>query len=142
MKVKTMYYRTSDALLLRLDKEHLRLLLQQAKEHFFEYLYNHTEYYFYKQQNVKCFGLKISKEYIKITENEALEVYNQTGFQQVVLNLEDKKYYDLFTNYDIILNLDKKEFSDVLINDFKLLLDIAGMSLSTFKEMTLKNENK
>ena len=142
MKVRNVYYRNSNALIVCLEKEHLRMLLCEAKSHFFDYLYTQTEYYFYKRQQVKFFGLKLTKEYVKLSKQEALFVYNQTGFQQFILNLEDKQYYDIFTNYDIILNLDKKILAEILVNDFKLLLDISGMSLSIFREKTLKNENK
>lgn len=142
MKVSTLYYRTSDALLVCLKREDLRFLLLAAKANFFEFLYNSTEFYFYRKKTKLHFGMPLTKEFVKISKAEAEDVYKNAGFQSVIAKLEDKKYHDLFTNYDIILNIDKKELADVLINDFKLLLDIANMSLTTFKEYSDPDENK
>lgn len=142
MKVSTSYHRTNDTLLICLKREDLRFLLLAAKSNFFEFLYNSTEFYFYRKKTKLHFGMPLTKEFVKISKAEAEDVYKNAGFQSVITKLEDKKYHDLFTNYDIILNIDKKELADVLINDFKLLLDIANMSLATFKEYSDPDENK
>ena len=136
------YFKSSEALTILLEKEDLRKLLNKARDNFFEYLYTNTEFYFYKRQLVKHFNLFCIKEYIKMSKQEAFDVYEETGFQNVVSKLEDNRYYNLFTNYDIILNLDKNVLSKILVVDFKILLDISGMSLSDFKNEPGTYENK
>ena len=77
-----------------------------------------------------------------MSKQEASEVYAKTGFQEVVSKIEDKLYYNLFTNYDIILNLDKNELAKILLIDFKILLDISNMNLSEFKNFSGEHESK
>lgn len=136
------YYKNSDSLTILLEKEDLRKLLNSARENFFEFLYTNTEFFFYKKKLVKHFNLFCTKEYIKMSKQEASEVYTKTGFQEVVSKIEDKRYYNLFTNYDIILNLDKNVLAKILLIDFKILLDISNMNLSEFKNFSGEHESK
>ena len=136
------YSKNSDSLTILLEKEDLRKLLNSARDNFFEFLYTNTEFFFYKKKLVKHFNLFCTKEYIKMSKQEALEVYAKTGFQKVVSKIEDKLYYNLFTNYDIILNLDKNELAKILLIDFKILLDISNMNLSEFKNFSGDHESK
>ena len=136
------YSKNSDSLTILLEKEDLRKLLNSARDNFFEFLYTNTEFFFYKKKTVKHFNLFCTKEYIKMSKQEALEVYAKTGFQKVVSKIEDKLYYNLFTNYDIILNLDKNELAKILLIDFKILLDISNMNLSEFKNFSGDHESK
>lgn len=142
MSDNTHYYKNSDSLTILLEKEDLRKLLNSARENFFEFLYTNTEFFFYKKQLVKHFNLFCTKEYIKMSKQEASEVYAKTGFQEVVSKIEDKRYYNLFTNYDIILNLDKNVLAKILLIDFKILLDISNMNLSEFKNFSGEHESK
>lgn len=136
------YYKNSDSLTILLEKEDLRKLLNSARDNFFEFLYTNTEFFFYKKKLVKHFNLFCTKEYIKMSKQEAEEVYDKTGFQEVVSKIEDKRYYNLFTNYDIILNLDKNVLAKILLTDFKILLDISNMNLSEFKNFSGEHESK
>lgn len=136
------YSKNSDSLTILLEKEDLRKLLNSARDNFFEFLYTNTEFFFYKKKTVKHFNLFCTKEYIKMSKQEASEVYAKTGFQEVVSKIEDKLYYNLFTNYDIILNLDKNELAKILLIDFKILLDISNMNLSEFKNFSGEHESK
>ena len=136
------YSKNSDSLTILLEKEDLRKLLNSARDNFFEFLYTNTEFFFYKKKTVKHFNLFCTKEYIKMSKQEASEVYAKTGFQEVVSKIEDKLYYNLFTNYDIILNLDKNELAKILLIDFKILLDISNMNLSEFKNSPGEHESK
>lgn len=136
------YYKNSDSLTILLEKEDLRKLLNSARDNFFEFLYTNTEFFFYKKKLVKHFNLFCTKEYIKMSKQEAAEVYDKTGFQEVVSKIEDKRYYNLFTNYDIILNLDKNVLAKILLIDFKILLDISNMNLSEFKNFSGEHESK
>ena len=136
------YYKNSDSLTILLEKEDLRKLLNSARDNFFEFLYTNTEFFFYKKKLVKHFNLFCTKEYIKMSKQEASEVYAKTGFQEVVSKIEDKLYYNLFTNYDIILNLDKNVLAKILLIDFKILLDISNMNLSEFKNFSGDHESK
>lgn len=136
------YYKNSDSLTILLEKEDLRKLLNSARDNFFEFLYTNTEFFFYKKKLVKHFNLFCTKEYIKMSKQEASEVYAKTGFQEVVSKIEDKRYYNLFTNYDIILNLDKNILAKILLIDFKILLDISNMNLSEFKNFSGEHESK
>lgn len=136
------YYKNSDSLTILLEKEDLRKLLNSARDNFFEFLYTNTEFFFYKKKLVKHFNLFCTKEYIKMSKQEAEEVYDKTGFQEVVSKIEDKRYYNLFTNYDIILNLDKNVLAKILLIDFKILLDISNMNLSEFKNFSGEHESK
>lgn len=136
------YSKNSDSLTILLEKEDLRKLLNSARDNFFEFLYTNTEFFFYKKKTVKHFNLFCTKEYIKMSKQEASEVYAKTGFQEVVSKIEDKLYYNLFTNYDIILNLDKNELAKILLIDFKILLDISNMNLSEFKNPPGEHESK
>lgn len=136
------YYKNSDSLTILLEKEDLRKLLNSARDNFFEFLYTNTEFFFYKKKLVKHFNLFCTKEYIKMSKQEASEVYAKTGFQEVVSKIEDKRYYNLFTNYDIILNLDKNVLAKILLIDFKILLDISNMNLSEFKNFSGDHESK
>ena len=136
------YSKNSDSLTILLEKEDLRKLLNSARDNFFEFLYTNTEFFFYKKKLVKHFNLFCTKEYIKMSKQEASEVYAKTGFQKVVSKIEDKLYYNLFTNYDIILNLDKNVLAKILLIDFKILLDISNMNLSEFKNFSGDHESK
>ena len=136
------YSKNSDSLTILLEKEDLRKLLNSARDNFFEFLYTNTEFFFYKKKTVKHFNLFCTKEYIKMSKQEASEVYAKTGFQEVVSKIEDKLYYNLFTNYDIILNLDKNELAKILLIDFKILLNISNMNLSEFKNPPGEHESK
>ena len=142
MRDNLQYYKNSDSLTILLEKEDLRKLLNSARDNFFEFLYTNTEFFFYKKKTVKHFNLFCTKEYIKMSKQEAGEVYDKTGFQEVVSKIEDKLYYNLFTNYDIILNLDKNVLAKILLVDFKILLDISNMNLSEFKNPPGEHESK
>ena len=130
------YFKSSEALTILIEKEDLRKLLNKARDNFFEYLYTNTEFYFYKRQLVKHFNLFCIKEYIKMSKQEAFDVYEETGFQNVVSKLEDNRYYNLFTNYDIILNLDKNVLSKILVVDFTTIAD------KSFKSLEFKPNHK
>ena len=142
MSYNSYYYKNSDSLTILLEKEDLRKLLNSARDNFFEFLYTNTEFFFYKKKLVNHFNLFCTKEYIKMSKQEASEVYAKTGFQEVVSKIEDKRYYNLFTNYDIILNLDKNVLAKILLIDFKILLDISNMNLSEFKNFSGEHESK
>ena len=120
-------------LYISINKELLNMLLVEAKKNFFNFLYYKTDYYFFKEDDSFIFK-NIFKKYKKLDKEQAFEIYNKTGFEEILNIIKNKEYKELFDSYEILYHLNSTKTFDMPITDLKLFLDIANISFDTVKE--------
>lgn len=135
MSSAKLLFKTSDSLTFHIYPETLQSLLNCAKKNFFNFMYEHIETMFYKENILTHFGIFSTTEQTKMTYEEAFKVYNTQDFMTLLESLDNKKYFTLFTNYQMMILLDKKELVEILVYDFKLFLDIASMRFEDFYKL-------
>ena len=120
-------------LYISINKELLNMLLVEAKKNFFNFLYYKTDYYFFKEDD-SFISKNIFKKYKKLDKEQAFEIYNRTGFEEILNIIKNKEYKELFNSYEILYHLNSTKIFDMPITDLKLFLDIANISFDTVKE--------
>lgn len=120
-------------LYISINKELLNMLLVEAKKNFFNFLYYKTDYYFFKEDD-SFISKNIFKKYKKLDKEQAFEIYNKTGFEEILNIIKNKEYKELFDSYEILYHLNSTKTFDMPITDLKLFLDIANISFDTVKE--------
>ena len=120
-------------LYISINKELLNMLLSEAKKNFFNFLYYKTDYYFFKEDD-SFISKNIFKKYKKLDKEQAFEIYNKTGFEEILNIIKNKEYKELFDSYEILYHLNSTKTFDMPITDLKLFLDIANISFDTVKE--------
>lgn len=120
-------------LYISINKELLNMLLVEAKKNFFNFLYYKTDYYFFKEDD-SFISKNIFKKYKKLDKEQAFEIYNKTGFEEILNIIKNKEYKELFDSYEILYHLNSTKIFDMPITDLKLFLDIANISFDTVKE--------
>ena len=120
-------------LYISINKELLNMLLVEAKKNFFNFLYYKTDYYFFKEDD-SFISKNIFKKYKKLDKEQAFEIYNRTGFEEILNIIKNKEYKELFNSYEILYHLNSTKTFDMPITDLKLFLDIANISFDTVKE--------
>ena len=117
-----------------INKSHLNYLINSAKNNFFNYVYNTSPYTFYREEKGFIFKLKMLffGKLKKLSYDEAQTIYNKVGFARTLSSLNDHRYVDLFTNYEIICLMDNRELIPIYVEDFKKFLQIADLSYSDF----------
>lgn len=133
MRISNTYTKPDENLLVKIDKKNLDLLLTKSKNNFFNYLYHHSDYIFYKSTRVRHFGLFCTKSSEKMTKEEALPMYKEVGFKNVLNLLEQPSFKNIFRNYNILLNIDVRDKVYVLLKDLKLLLDMSEVTPEEIK---------
>lgn len=124
------------SLVINLNRDLLKKVLVVSRKKFFDYLYYKTDYYFFKEQRFSLFRF-FFKKYRKLTKEEAFELYEQKGFEEILDLLKDKRFKNLFVNYDLLVQFEASSpVITVILDDFKLLLDISNIPL---REMILFN---
>ena len=123
----------SDHLIIKLPKEKIQYLLIKSNDNFFTYLYDKTEYLFYKKINKKIFGIIPNRITIRLTKDEALAHYKNLGFAQILDSVPDTKFKSMFLNYELLLKFDKNKDIPILLRDLKLLLDMANITIRDFE---------
>lgn len=117
-------------LYININKELLNILLSESKNNFFNFLYYKTDYYFFKEE--KAFYSKyFFKKYKKLSKEQAFEIYNETGFDEILNIMKNKDYKDLFDNYKILYHLNITRDINIPVNDLKLLLEISNLNYKT-----------
>ena len=119
-------------LYISINKELLNMLLVEAKKNFFNFLYYKTDYYFFKEDD-SFISKNIFKKYKKLDKEQAFEIYNKTGFEEILNIIKNKEYKELFDSYEILYHLNSTKTFDMPITDLKLFLDIANISFDTVK---------
>lgn len=120
-------------LYISINKELLNMLLVEAKKNFFNFLYYKTDYYFFKEDD-SFISKNIFKKYKKLDKEQAFEIYNRTGFEEILNIIKNKEYKELFNSYEILYHLNSTKTFDMPVTDLKLFLDIANISFDTVKE--------
>ena len=120
-------------LYISINKELLNMLLVEAKKNFFNFLYYKTDYYFFKEDD-SFISKNIFKKYKKLDKEQAFEIYNKTGFEEILNIIKNKEYKELFDSYEILYHLNSTKTFDMPITDLKLFLVIANISFDTVKE--------
>lgn len=120
-------------LYISINKELLNMLLVEAKKNFFNFLYYKTDYYFFKEDD-SFISKNIFKKYKKLDKEQAFEIYNKTGFEEILNIIKNKEYKELFDSYEILYHLNSTKTFSMPITDLKLFLDIANISFDTVKE--------
>ena len=140
MRISNTYTQPDENLLVKIDKNNLDILLTKSKNNFFNYLYHHSDYIFYKSVRVKHFGLFCTKSSEKMTKEEAFSMYREVGFKNVLNLLEQSSLKELFRNYNILLKIDVRDEVYVLLKDLKLLLDMSEITLEEIKINRYQNK--
>ena len=109
------------------------MLLVEAKKNFFNFLYYKTDYYFFKEDD-SFISKNIFKKYKKLDKEQAFEIYNKTGFEEILNIIKNKEYKELFDSYEILYHLNNTKTFAMPVTDLKLFLDIANISFDTIKE--------
>lgn len=133
MRISNTYKYPDENLLVKIDKNNLDLLLTKSKNNFFNYLYHHSDYIFYKSVRTKHFGLFYTKSSEKMTKEEAFSMYQEIGFKNILNLLEQCSLKNLFRNYNILLKIDVRDEVYILLKDLKLLLDMSEVTLDEIK---------
>ncbi len=120
-------------LYISINKELLNMLLVEAKKNFFNFLYYKTDYYFFKEDD-SFISKNIFKKYKKLDKEQAFEIYNKTGFEEILNIIKNKEYKELFDSYEILYHLNNTKTFAMPVTDLKLFLDIANISFDTVKE--------
>lgn len=120
-------------LYISINKELLNMLLVEAKKNFFNFLYYKTDYYFFKEDD-SFISKNIFKKYKKLDKEQAFEIYNKTGFEEILNIIKNKEYKELFDSYEILYHLNSTKTFAMPVTDLKLFLDIANISFDTVKE--------
>lgn len=120
-------------LYISINKELLNMLLAEAKKNFFNFLYYKTDYYFFKEDD-SFISKNIFKKYKKLDKEQAFEIYNKTGFEEILNIIKNKEYKELFESYEILYHLNSTKTFAMPVTDLKLFLDIANISFDTVKE--------
>ena len=120
-------------LYISINKDLLYILLTESKKNFFNFLYYKTDYYFFKEDD-SFVSKNFFKKYKKLDKEQAYEIYNNTGFDEILDIIKNKEYKELFESYELLYHLNNNKNFSMPIIDLKLFLDIANISFESLKQ--------
>ena len=119
-------------LYITVDRNILNMLVIESKSNFFNFLYDKTDYYFFKEDE-SFISKYILKKYIKLDKEEAQIIYDTNGFEDIVNLTQNLSYKELFNSYEIMLHLNKTKDFYIPISDLELLMAIADITLDKLR---------
>lgn len=119
-------------LYITINKTLLDILIRESKSNFFNFLYYKTDYYFFKEED-SFISKNIFKKYKKLDKEQALEIYEKTGFDEILNILKNKEYKELFNSYELVYHFNISKSFSMPVTDLKLFLDIANLNFESLK---------
>ena len=119
-------------LYITINKTLLDILIRESKSNFFTFLYYKTDYYFFKEED-SFISKNIFKKYKKLDKEQALEIYEKTGFDEILNILKNKEYKELFNSYELVYHFNISKSFSMPVTDLKLFLDIANLNFESLK---------
>ena len=119
-------------LYITINKTLLDILIRESKSNFFNFLYYKTDYYFFKEED-SFISKNIFKKYKKLDKEQALEIYEKTGFDEILNILKNKEYKELFNSYELVYHFNISKSFSMPVIDLKLFLDIANLNFESLK---------